>query len=338
MANSANIRPLPPLPDRSAPVLAKRSFGKTGMQVSLLGFGAAELGFEKVANKVVDSLFGVAFDSGLNVIDTAECYADSEEKIGRALRGKRQQCLLFTKCGHAFSEAPTAYFTRVRRRLWQPVGRAIGRALPDWDPRLLKRSIDRSLRRLRTDWIDLIQLHSCSEEILRRGDVIEVLQAARQSGKARFIGYSGHGPPALYAVQCGQFDSLQTSVNIADQEALDLTLPIAEEHGMGVIAKRPLANAVWRSAHRPENSYHHAYWDRLQDLKYDFLTDERVAVDVALRFTLTAPVHTAIVGTTNKDHWRKNAQIVAAGALEPGQFEKIRSRWKSVARADWVGQ
>src|SRR5579864_886856 len=157
MTNLGSAQPRSTLPGHLGPVLPTRPFGNTGMQVSPLGLGAAELGFENVANKAVDSLFGAAFDSGLNVIDTAECYADSEEKIGRALRGRRNQCLLFTKCGHAFSSRPAGYFTRARRRLWQPVGRAIGRALPDWDPGLLKQSIERSLRRLRTDWIDLIQ-------------------------------------------------------------------------------------------------------------------------------------------------------------------------------------
>jgi aryl-alcohol dehydrogenase-like predicted oxidoreductase len=316
-----------------------RPFGKTGMRVSPLGFGAAEIGFENVADEAVSSLLGLALDSGLNVIDTAECYVDSEEKIGRALHGKRKHCLLFTKCGHSYSGRLPGLFTRACRKLYGPVERAMGRSLADWDPRLLERSIDRSLRRLKTDWIDLIQLHSCSEEILRRGTAIEVLQRARQTGKARYIGYSGDGAAALYAVQSEQFDTLQTSLNIADQQAIDVTLPLAARLGMGVVAKRPLANAVWKNARRPENSYHHAYWDRLQELRYDFLREENSAVAIALRFTLSVPaVHTAIVGTTKPGHWQKNAEITGAGALLPGQFETIRSRWKEVAQPDWVGQ
>ena len=316
-----------------------RPFGETGMQVSPLGFGAAEIGFENVADEAVSSLLSLALDSGLNVIDTAECYVDSEEKIGRALRGKRKDCLIFTKCGHSYSGRPPGLFTRAYRKLSGPVERALGRSLPDWDPRLLERSIDRSLRRLKTDWIDLIQLHSCSEEILRRGAVIDVLQRARQAGKARYIGYSGDGAAALYAVQSEQFDTLQTSLNIADQQAIDVTLPLAARLGMGVVAKRPLANAVWKNTSRPDNSYHHVYWDRLQELRYDFLREEHNAVEIALRFTLSVPaVHTAIVGTTKPAHWRKNAEITGAGALLPGQFETIRSRWKTVARPDWVGQ
>jgi aryl-alcohol dehydrogenase-like predicted oxidoreductase len=284
-------------------------------------------------------LLGVALDQGLNVIDTAECYMDSEEKVGRALRGKRQQCLLFTKCGHAPPQRPAGLVTRAGRKLWRPVSKALGHTLADWDPRLLERSIDQSLRRLETDWIDLIQLHSCSEELLRQGAVIEVLKRARQAGKARFIGYSGDGPAALYAVQSGQFDTLQTSVNVADQQSIELTLPLAAERNMGVIAKRPVANAVWKHAAKPENSYHHVYWDRMRQLRYDFLQNPDQAVEMALRFTLTAPgVQTAIVGTTKPEHWRKNAEYASAGLLDAGEFDSIRNRWRQVAQADWTGQ
>ena len=151
--------------------------------------------------------------------------------------------------------------------------------------------------------------------------------------------YSGDGAAARYAVQCGRFDTLQISVNIADQAAIDEVLPLARAAGLGVIAKRPLANAVWASRRRPE-SYYADDWERLHVLDYDFLRrpmDE--AVGIALRFTVTVPgVHTAIVGTARPDRWPQNAALVAAGPLPPGEFEAIRARWRAVARPDWVGQ
>jgi aryl-alcohol dehydrogenase-like predicted oxidoreductase len=316
-----------------------RAFGNTGLQVSALGLGAAEIGLQNVPDQTVNSLLGAALDAGLNVIDTAECYMDSEEKLGRALGTRRKQCFLFTKCGHAPRPRPAGLFVRAVRKFSRPITRAFRPALPDWNPRLLEQSIERSLRRLRTDWVDLIQLHGCSEETLRRGEAIEVLQRARQAGKARYVGYSGDGQAALYAVQCGQFDALETSLNIADQQALELTLPIARQRGMGVIAKRPIALAIWKISNRPEHPSYRVYWDRFQELGYEFLENEAHAVEVALRFTLSAPgVHTAIVGTTRLEHWRKNAEFVAAGPLDPKQMQAIRSRWKDVARTDWIGQ
>jgi aryl-alcohol dehydrogenase-like predicted oxidoreductase len=298
--------------------MEKRNFGRTGMELSVLGFGGAEIGFDSVAASAVAHLLGAALDAGLNVIDTAECYG-SEGSIGEAVAHRRDDFYLFTKCGHAggFSE-------------------------PDWDIAMLEKSIDRSLSLLKTDCVDLVQLHSCSEDLLRQGDVIAVLQRARDAGKTRFIGYSGDSKAALYAIQCGAFDSLQTSVNIADQECIDLTLPQAAKAGMGVIAKRPIANVAWKSgSNPPDNTYHKSYWERLSKLDYPFLRpgSDADAVSIALRFTLAqAAVTTAIVGTTKPDRWKSNAALLDAGPLSPDQIQAIRDRWRAVAGDDWVGQ
>ncbi|HEV3167717.1 MAG TPA: aldo/keto reductase [Isosphaeraceae bacterium] len=294
-----------------------RQFGKTDMQVSVLGFGGAEIGFEEATPDVVARLLEDALDAGLNVIDTAECYLKSEELIGQAVASRRKDYYLFTKCGH-----PEVYTTE------------------DWRPDSLLRSIERSLKRLKTDRLDLVQLHSCSEAELRKGDVITALQNARAKGYTRYIGYSGDGQAARYAIECGAFDTLQTSVSIADQEAIALTLPLARERQMGVIAKRPITNAVWRYAERPTLAYHQPYWDRVQKLGYDFLRgDPKQAASIALRFALGIPgVHTAIVGTTKPGRWRENAALLAAGPLPAEQFEAIRARWREVADSTWVGQ
>ncbi len=294
-----------------------RQLGKTDMRVSVLGFGGAEIGFEKAAAQTVAELLNSALDAGLNVIDTAECYLQSEELIGQAAADRRKEYYLFTKCGHPDNPG-----------------------VEDWRPESLLTSIERSLRRLRTDHLDLIQLHSCSEAELRKGDVIGALEEARKKGLTRYIGYSGDGGAARYAIECGRFDTLQTSVNIADQEALELTLPLAQQRQIGVIAKRPIANAVWRYSHKPDNSYYQPYWERLRKLDYDFLRgDAKEAVSVALRFTLSAPgVHTAIVGTKNPRRWRENAELLQAGALARESIEKIQTRWREVAEPSWVGQ
>jgi aryl-alcohol dehydrogenase-like predicted oxidoreductase len=297
--------------------MERRRLGRTDMNVSPLGFGGSEIGYEGASQATVTRLLAGALDAGLNVIDTAECYADSESLIGHALGGRRREVFLFTKCGH-------------------PRGYGAG----DWRPASLLQSIERSLTRLRTDVLDLVQLHSCSEAELRAGDVIAALETARERGMARYIGYSGDGAAARYAVDTGRFDTLQTSVSVADQEAVDLVLPVAQRRRLGVIAKRPLANAAWRTGKKPSSSYHHEYWRRLRALDYDFLRRPlSESIGTALRFTLTVPgVHTAIVGTTKPERWQDNAALLAAGPLPGPEFDAIRRRWREVARRDWSGQ
>jgi len=298
--------------------MEKRRLGNTDMNVSVLGFGGSEIGYERASLSSVGKLLNGALDAGLNVIDTAECYVTSEELIGKAISGRRAEYYLFTKCGHG--------------RGWN---------YPDWRPASLWKSIERSLVRLKTDYVDLLQLHSCLLAELRKGDVIEFLKGARERGYTRYIGYSGDGQAALYAAGCGAFDTLQTSINIADQEALDLTLPVAQKRNMGVIAKRPLANVAWGGGDRPpRDGYAYPYWERLQKLKYNFLPgDLDHSVATALRFVLTVSgVHTAIVGTTKPGRFSENAVALQAGALTDELFESIRSRWREVAGSDWVGQ
>ncbi|HWN91933.1 MAG TPA: aldo/keto reductase, partial [Verrucomicrobiae bacterium] len=198
----------------------------------------------------------------------------------------------------------------------------------------------RSLKHLVTDHLDLIQLHSCSREELGKGDVIGALERARERGLTRYIGYSGDGGAARYAIECGRFDTLQTSVSIADQESLDLTLPLARAREVGVIAKRPLANAAWRYARKPAEPYYQTYWSRLRTLDYPFLRNAPEAgAATALRFTLAvAGVHTAIVGTVKPERWPQNAAHLEAGPLPAQEFETIRARWRAAAHASWAGQ
>jgi aryl-alcohol dehydrogenase-like predicted oxidoreductase len=297
-----------------------RVLGKTGIRVSALGFGGSEIGYQEVAPRTVDKILGTALDAGINVIDTAECYANGEQLIGKALAHRRAEVTLMTKCGHARLDSASQL---------------------DWDPRMLASSIDRSLKNLRTDHVDVMQFHSCSIETLRDDRVVEVLTRARDVGKTRYIGYSGDSDDARYAVEMGIFDTLQISLSIADQEAIDRVLPKAAARGMGVIVKRPIANAAWRSGTKPPADwYTQPYWDRLQKLRYDFLArDVEAAVAIALRFTLgTAGVSTAIVGTTRLERIAQNIGYASRGPLPAAEYESIRARWRSVARPDWAGQ
>lgn len=295
-----------------------RTLGKTGLSVSVLGFGGAEIGYSATTiQEDVDALLNGAIDAGLNLIDTAAAYKTSEQLIGNAVGHRRKEFVLISKCGAL--EA----FTR-----------------SDWSKDGILDTIQQSLKDLKTDYLDVAQLHSCDKEILQQGDAIEGLQRAVERGYTRFIGYSGDGEDAKYAVELDVFDTLQTSVSVADQQAIDLTIPLANKRNMGIIVKRPIANAVWRNESKPTDSYHHEYWDRIQKLQYDFLKQHLTeSIGTALRFTLSVPgVHTAIVGTTKPGRWSENADYVRQGALPNEQFEAIRNRWREVADESWVGQ
>jgi aryl-alcohol dehydrogenase-like predicted oxidoreductase len=275
------------------------------MQVSTLGLGGNDL--NRCSEQESDLIIGQAVEMGFNVIDTAESYKESEERIGRALGSRREDCYIFTKCGHADN------FN-----------------LPAWSPQLLEASIERSLRRLHTEYLDVVFLHSCSLRHLQQGDVITSLQRAREAGKVRFIGYSGDREAARFAINCGAFDALELSLNIADQEAIDQLLPLALNRKMGVVAKRSIANLAWIPRYTAFPEPTRIYQQRLHKLNYDFLQRDD-ATDIALRFVLsTAGIHTAIVGTTNLNHLRANASSADSGPLTQEQYEAIRARWKQM--------
>lgn len=299
--------------------MEKRILGKTGLEISVLGFGGAEIGFDsKVTQANVNELLNAALDAGLNLVDTAAAYHQSETMIGEAVGMRRKDFVLLTKCGALDG------FTR-----------------EDWSKKGILETIQQSLRNLKTDYLDVAQLHSCSAEELKRGEVVEALQRAQELGYTRFIGYSGDNIDALTAVEMGVFDTLQTSVSVADQIEIETAIPQALKNNIGVIAKRPVANAVWRHTEKPSDSYHHEYWDRIQKLQFDFIKEQDLSnsIGTALRFTLSiAGVTAAIVGTTRAGRWSENAAQVRRGASETAEFEAIRNRWREVADENWNGQ
>lgn len=288
-----------------------RRLGATDMEVSVLGLGAAPLGYGDVTPPEAERIVHGGLDAGLNAIDTAASYGDSEEKLGRALEGVRDRVFLFTKTG------------------------------PDWNPDIVQRNIERSLRRLRTDHVDLLQIWSAPEDVVRKGQVTELLLKAKEKGQTRFIGYSGDGEAALAAVESDAFDVLQISINLADQEGIEKVLPAARERDMGVIAKRPLANVAWLDKRAYFPGYERVYRTRLRTLDYEILKGSREhTISVALRFPLAVPgVHTAIAGTTKPGRYEENARLLEEyGPLDDEAYRAIRDRWQSLAPASWTGQ
>ena len=315
--------------------IEQRVFGNTELRVGVLGIGTAEIGFSETPDSVLDSILGMAADAGINVLDSAAMYGNAEEKLGRLLRGRRNDFLIFTKCGMHLPKLTG--FARLVRRARRSVRGVFGLPPLEWAPKTLQWNIDESLRRLKTDRLDLIQLHSCSEELLKREEIVRVLQISQDAGKVRYLGYSGDGSAAQWAAKSGLFQAIQTSVNVADQQAIDDVIPMALARRLGIIAKRPIANAIWRSAERPPDPHMHAYWQRLNILNYPFATKPD-AVATALRFTLRTGVHTAIIGTTSLQHMRSNIAACQISAADDQQYKAVRARWREVAGPDWIGQ
>ena len=293
--------------DRSETRTEKRFLGSTDMYVSRVGFGGNKISTS--AGMDVSQLLNQVLDAGVNVIDTAECYGESEELIGRTISHRRSDYYLFTKCGHAD-----------------------GFNLPDWHPDVIEQSIERSLRRLRTEYLDLVQLHTCSQQVFQQSEIVDVLQRVRKAGKVRYIGYSGDRDDARAAIKSKLFDAIQVTVNIADQEAIHSIIPLAMAQGIGVIVKQALARVAWRDGRSSSDPTRCAYEKRLRTLHYDFLTrDHDEAMSTTLRFPLSITgVDVVLMGTTNLDHFLQNIALLSGGPLPAMQREAIRARWHAV--------
>ena len=307
------------------------SFGGTGLPTTPMGFGGAPFALLGTPAAETDALLGALLDLGVGLLDTAACYGggDSEEAIGRAISARRHEYTLVSKCGHRVDDGDGA----------------------EWSPELIAASVDRSLRRMRTDHVDMMLLHSCELDVLERGEALDALRRARDAGKIRFLGYSGDDEAATYAARQPDVAAIETSISIADQCNIDGVLAVARERNLGVLAKRPIANAAWKQPEQQPGfygSYASAYHERLAamgttpaDLGYD--GDPATAwPEIALRFTLAQPgMHTAIVGTTNPAHVEANIAAAAKGPLPEDQVAALRHAFaaaQSAAGEAWTGQ
>src|SRR5262249_27771594 len=156
-----------------------------------------------------------------------------------------------------------------------------------WTAEVITAGIEGALKRMRTDRIDIFHLHSCPLATLLRGDVIDALDAAVRAGKIRVAAYSGDCEPLAWAVRSGRFGAIQSSVNLCDQRVIEEALPGASPAGIGVIAKRPLANAPWRFSERPREEDVALYWERFAAMGLH--RGELPWDEIALRFAAFQP-------------------------------------------------
>ena len=290
--------------------MEERSFGSCGFKTSALGFGAGHIGGNELTESEASVLLNSVLDLGINLIDTARGYGLSEERIGKYISQRRNEFILSTKVGYGIP------------------------GYNDWTYGCITAGVDEALRIMKTDYIDIVHLHSCPLGTLRHGEVIDALQNAVLSGKVRAAAYSGENEELKFAVESGRFRSVQTSVNITDQRGLETVLPAAKEKGMGVIAKRPLANVPWRFSERPYGEYCEQYWLRWKKMNLEIGMDWNEA---ALRFAaFSNGVNTCIVGTSSIDHLKKDIAVVEKGPLLEEIYKSIRDAFKKNDE-DWIG-
>lgn len=237
--------------------IRRRRFGQTDLQVSEFGLGCARLGgMFKREPAEFEKILTVALDAGINFFDTAAMYSqgESETLIGRAFRRRRDEVIIASKAGWVLPSQQR--FVARLKPLVRPIigalklsrrhlpGAARGTFAQDFSPQYLRTSLEGSLRRLRTDRLDLFQLHSPPLEVVGPGAWIDALEALKREGKIRHYGVSCDAADAtLAALRHAGLSSIQVPLNLLERAALP-ALPIAKAKGVGVIVRESLANGL----------------------------------------------------------------------------------------------
>ena len=292
-----------------------RSLGHTGLDVSVIGLGALEVGRPwgirgdgdtgqpPSETEAVEFLNHVV-DSGVNFIDTAAAYWASEERIGKALSSRRDEVILATKWGEWCDESGSVY---------------------DYSPAAMWKFLEESLRRLRTDVIDVYQIHSAPLEVILKGDALAEMQKARDQGKVRFLGCSCGELEALAAIQCGGFDTIQVSYSLLDLTVEERVLPAALSASVGVIVKDGLAaGLLTQKVHRLGED--HAELKRRVEVFRDLAGAWGMSLpEMALRFVRANPaVSTIIVGTRSRIHLAEDLRAAEGAPLSGEQMAALR--------------
>lgn len=295
--------------------MMKRTLGKTGLQVTQLGYGSMGLrgprtwGVRVVSDAESDRFLNVVLNSGINLIDTSPDYGAAESRIGRAIAHRRDGFYLATKCGCVYEQKEDHLeLDHV------------------WSREVVQGNLETSLRRLRTEYIDLLQFHGGDAESLESAGLIDLLAEFRQQGKIRFVGVSSSLPKLSGLLDLGVFDSVQLPYScLAPQH--DDSMRRAASEGVGVIVRggiahggpdaeieRPHLDAIWEAA-------------RLDELR----SDGQSRAEFILRYTLAHPnCDTTIVGTCNDAHLAENLAAAEKGPLAADVCEQVAARVSAV--------
>jgi aryl-alcohol dehydrogenase-like predicted oxidoreductase len=295
--------------------LSTRTLGRTGLRVTQLGYGAMELrGAPRgpvVDDAQAEQVLRAVVDGGINYIDTSIDYGVSEERIGATLSSRRSEFYLASKCGCAVNPAPGERPDHVFTRENVVAG------------------VEQSLRRLRTDYLDVVQFHaSPSPEVLKQQGGLEALQDLQRQGKVRFLGISGTLPNLPEQIRTGVFDVFQIPYSALQPEHEQLISDAAAAGGgtviRGGVVKGALAADKDGAAPRGVAVDPREAWDRAH---LDDLLEGASRNEFILRYTLSHPdMHTTIVGTANLEHLAANLAAARKGPLAPDVYLEARRR------------
>jgi aryl-alcohol dehydrogenase-like predicted oxidoreductase len=303
-----------------------RILGRTRAEVTVLGYGAMELRGQPRGPALTDEeagrLLHAVLDEGINLIDTSVDYGHSEELIGRNLASRRDEYFLASKCGCPFEDPPP------------------GATPPfphDYSAANIRAGLEQSLRRLRTECLDLLQVHmSPSRSQMESDGTIETLMALRDEGKIRFLGMSGTLPHLPDHIAMGVFDAFQIPYSAIQREHEGL-IADAVAAGAGTLIRGGAARGAlaedkdWRQA--PLGLAEGEGKRRWEASGIEDLLSEMNHLEFVLRFTLSHPaLSSTIVGTSAIDHLRANVAIAEKGPLPADLYQEAKRRLDGASR------
>lgn len=297
--------------------LTKRTLGRTGLEVTDLSYGAMEVrgsriwGGRPVTEQQAETILNAVLDNGINFIDTANDYGRSEEFIGKYLSRRRDEFYLATKCGctvvHRDENTDDTPHVWTRENLF--------------------RGLHESLERMKTDYVDVMQLHNPSVEQTQEGDLVSALQEMKQQGKVRWIGISSTHPHIETYIGWGVFDTFQIPYSALERQH-EGAISDAAKAGAGTIIRGGVARGEPGAGLGNQDR-----WEAFEKAKLDELREEGESrTAFLLRYTLSHPdMDTTIVGTLIPEHLAENVAIAEKGPLPADVYAEAKRRLDAAA-------
>jgi aryl-alcohol dehydrogenase-like predicted oxidoreductase len=291
--------------------LPRRELGRTGLQVTMLGYGAMELrGAPRgrdVTETQAETILHAVLDAGINYIDTSIDYGVSEERIGCHIADRRSEYYLASKCGCLVGAPPAPRGAR--------------------SPHVFTRDnilagVEQSLARMHTDYLDVVQFHSSpSRQTLEAHGALEAVLDLKRAGTVRHIGMSGTLPHLADHIAMGVFEVFQIPYSAVEREH-EALITAAAAAGAGIVIRGGAAKGA-----PSEGKQAGRHWDRWQQVHLEDLLDGMTPMEFILRFTFTHPdLHTNIVGTMNPAHLHQNVQVLLQGPLPADVYAETKRR------------